>query len=354
MNLVDVIETLVEERGLDKDKVISIVCEGIQAAYEKRFPEVVFNIVFNPKVGEADIYADKTVVSSVKDEDLEITLRKSHVFDSSAKEGDIIKVPFEKKIGRIEIVAAKQVIGSKIRELEQLAIYEEFEDKQGTIISGTIHKKERGGVIVSLGDVVGFLPKTEQATGEDLHVGHPVRALLREVLPAARGGYQLILDRSSAEFVQQLIELEIPEAFEGLVEVKKIVRIPGYKTKVVVSSNSKDIDPVGTCVGVGGARIKPILKELGQEKIDLIEWSEDIESLVKESLKPAEIDKVEMVDDETAMVWLAQDQRSIAIGKMGQNITLASRLTGVAVQLQEITSAMDETFVLDDDEDESE
>jgi transcription termination/antitermination protein NusA len=350
VNLIDVIETLVDERGLDRDKVIDIVCEGILAAYLKRFPGLPLSVVFNNKTGEAEVFIEKIIVSSVNDSETEITARKAKVFDTAAKKGDIIKVPFTERVGRIEITAAKQVIGSKIRELEQLAVFEEFKDREGSVISGTVHKKERGGVAVKISDVMAFLPKNDSVTIETLRVGHPIRALLKEVLPVSRGGYQLILDRSSAGFVEKLIELEIPEAFEGLVEVKKIVRLPGYKTKAIVSSNSKEIDPVGTCVGVGGARIKPILKELGQEKIDLIGWTENLENLVSESLKPAEIDKVEINDDGTATVWLAQDQRSVAIGKMGQNITLASQLTGVSIQLQEIAT-MDEEFIITRDDD---
>ena len=188
-----------------------------------------------------------------------------------------------------------------------------------------------------MGDVTALLPNENLVPDEGLRAGVPVRALLKEVLPQSRGDYQLILDRASAEFVERLLEIEIPEIFEGVVEIKRIVRSAGYKTKVIVSSNSADIDPVGTCVGVGGSRIKPILRELGREKIDLIESVPSIEDLVKDSLKPADIDKVS-VDGGVATVWLAQDQRSLAIGRLGQNISLASKLVGVDIQLQDVKS----------------
>ncbi len=252
------------------------------------------------------------------------------------KEGVRLKVPFEHKVGRIEVLTAKQIIANKIGELEQESTYQEFKDKEGTIVSGVVHKRERSGFAVKIGEVMALLPKENLISQEDLRVGHPVRALLKEVLSVARGDYQLILDRASSDFVKKIIEIEIPEVFEGIVEIKKIVRIAGYKSKVIVTSTSKEIDPVGTCVGVGGSRIKPILRELGQEKIDLIEWTDVLETLVKNSLKPAEIDKVEIEGEEKALVWLAQDQRSLAIGKMGQNILLASRLTGVGIQLQDV------------------
>jgi len=336
VNLTQVINTLVEERGLEREKIIEIVCEGVCAAYQKKFPELELEVVFNNKIGVAEVFIKKTVVQSVKDEDREITARRAKAVAPKAKVGDIVSIPFDQKVGRIEILSAKQIIANKIRQVEQLAVFNEFKDKQGTIIGGTSHKRERGGLVVKVGDNMAFLPKSGTIPNEVVRIGHPIRALLKEVCEISRGGYQLILDRASADFVKRLIELEIPEVFEGIVEIKKIVRIPGYKTKVVVMSHSKEIDPVGTCVGVGGARIKPILKELGQEKIDLIEWTDTIEDLVKESLKPAEIDKVEMVEQGRAMVWLAQDQRSLAIGKMGQNIMLASRLTEVDIQLQEV------------------
>jgi len=346
VNLTDVINSLVEERGLEREKIISIVCEGVQAAYQKRYPDLELEVAFNPKLGVAEVFIKKEVVSSVDNDDKEISARKAKVLKPKAKVGDIISVPFEKKVGRIEISSAKQIIANKIREVEQLAIYNEFKDKEGTIISGTAHKRERGGVVVKVGDVMAILPKSHLIPNETVRIGYPVRALLKEVPAVGRGVYRLILDRASADFVKKLFELEIPEVFEGLVEIKKIVRIPGYKTKALVLSHSKEIDPVGTCVGVGGARIKPILKELGQEKIDLIEWTDNLETLVKESLKPAEIDNVELVGEGTdvckSMVWLAQDQRSLAIGKMGQNILLATKLSGVEIQLQEAGGAVEE------------
>ena len=350
MNLTDVINSLVDERGLDKAKIISIICDGVCAAYAKKYPQFNFEIEFNKKQGEAEVFVKKTVVASVHDDAAEVSLRRAHVHSPKARLGDVICVPFEKEVGRIEISTAKQIIANQLREVEQLAVYNEFKDKQGAVVSGMAHKRERGGVVVKIGDVMALLPRAGGIPGESVRIGYPVRALLKEVLPIAKGGYQLILDRASSDFVQKLLELEIPEVFEGLVEIKKIVRIPGYKTKVGVVSHSSEVDPVGTCVGVGGARIKPILKELGQEKVDLIGWVDDMEALVQESLKPAEIDKVELSDENRAIVWLAQDQRSLAIGKMGQNILLASRLTGVEIRLQELEATKKVGFLGFDEE----
>ena len=344
MKLAEVIESLVGERGLDRDKVVEIVCDGIRAAYEKKYPKEAFQVIYNKKTGNTDVFIERVVVNAVEDESSEISLKKARSIVSTAVLDDLICVPFEEKVGRIEILTAKQVIANKIRELEQLAIFKEFKDKQGSVVSGTVHKSERAGLAVNLGEVTALLSRENFIPGEVLRVGYPIRALLKEVLPIAVGGYQLILDRSSAEFVKKLIALEIPEVYEGIVDVKRIVRIPGYKTKIAVVTNSNDIDPVGTCVGVGGVRIKPILKELGHEKIDLVAWTENIEQLVAASLKPAEIDKVEIYEAGKARVLLSEDQRSFAIGKLGQNIALAARLAGVEIQLQEAVRASATSF----------
>ena len=353
VNLSDVIEGLVEERGLDKEKVVAIVCEGIQAAYVKKYPGIEFLTSFNKKTGNLEVFTEKTVMTSVEDDDFDITLRRAKLINPKAQIGDVLNVPFEEPIGRIEILLAKQLIANKIRELENLAIFNEFQDKKDTIINGVVHKRERDGYVVKIGEVMALLPKENSIQGEALRIGHPIKALLQDVLPVARGDYQLILDRASSDFVKKLLELEIPEVYEGLVEIKKIVRIPGYKSKALVASSSRDIDPVGTCVGVGGSRIKPILRELGQEKIDLIEETDSLETLVRNSLKPAEIDKVEIIDEERAIVWLAQDQRSYAIGKMGQNILLASKLARIEIQLQDLAPQGTESLALFADSEES-
>ncbi|MBL4587993.1 transcription termination factor NusA [Candidatus Babeliales bacterium] len=346
MNLSEVIDSLVKERSLDREKIIQIVCDGIRSAYDKRFPDYKFIVEYG-RSGNLDVFAEKQAVESVVDDVEEISLRKARLINSKVVLGDAVNVPFDGKIGRIEILAARQTIALCIRELEQSAVYEEFKDRQGTIISGSVHKKERAGYSIIIGEYSGLLPQSSVIPEEKIRIGSPIRVLLKDVLPLSQGGYQLILDRVSPDFVKNLIHLEIPEVFEGIVEIKNIVRIPGYKTKVVVTSHNKEIDPVGTCVGIGGARIKPILKELGSEKVDLIPWSENLELLVKLSLKPAEIDRVEVIDERKAIVWLARDQRSFAIGKMGQNIALASRLTGVDVQLQEVVLPEDH-IVLED------
>lgn len=333
VNLLNVIEQLVDEKGLDRSLLQSIICEGMLAAYEKRFPDIDFVIDYDSETDGLSIRSKKTVVSSVEDGDVEISLRKARSIKPGAELGDEVEVPFEEKIGRIEILKAKQVVASRIKEVEAAQVYEQFKDKEGLIVQGTVHKVERVGVLVKLQDYMAFLPKSLSIPGEKYLVGQPIRAVLKEILPEPKNENQLILDQASSEFLRQLLSLEIPEVYDRLVEIKSIVRSPGYKSKVVVYSNDPNIDPVGTCVGVGGARIKPVLKEIGGEKIDIIKWSENQEEFIRDALKPAQVDRVEMTGDNKAMVWLDEDQRSLAIGKLGQNINLASELTGVEIQL---------------------
>ncbi len=334
MKLSSVIDELVEERGLDKATLSSIVCEGMLAAYTKKYPDLEIQVIHDKKTDSIVVTSKKIVTSSVTDSDTQISTRKALFVDKSAKEGDELWLPFEKGIGRIEILRAKQVIASKMRDIEALAVYDQFKDKEGTVVYGVVHKCERNGTSIKLqDDILAFLPKSLSIPGENFTVGFTVKALLKEVLPQPKHETQLILDRSSADFLQKLFELEVPEVFEKLVTIKNIVRKAGYKSKVMVSSNDDNIDPIGTCVGVGGARIKPILKELGNERIDVIGWSNSIENRIKDSLKPAEIDRVELMDDSNAQVWLDSDQRSLAIGKLGQNIKLASELVGVNIHL---------------------
>ena len=333
MKLSIVIEELVEERGLDRSLLSDIIQEGMLAAYQKKYPDADLSASYDAEMDEIAIFAKKEVVSSVENNLTQISLKKARYINKKFAIGDIATVPFQEPIGRIEILRARQVIASKIRKVEAAAVHDEFKSKEGSVVYGTVHKCEYGGAVVKLDDTLAFLPKSLSIPTDKCVVGYPIKALLKEVLLEPRNENQLILDRASEHFLECLFELEIPEVFEKLVEVKKVVRIPGYKSKVAVTSNDPNIDPVGTCVGVGGSRIKPILKEVGNEKIDVIVWTDDKEALVKNALKPAEVERVELVDDSVARVWLDEDQRSLAIGKMGQNISLASRLTGVDIQL---------------------
>ena len=336
MSLIDVIRELVEDKGLDKDVLSDIICEGMLAAYQRKYPDLQLQAKYDKKTGEINVFVFKKVVASIQeieDELSQISLKKARFVDKNVEAGDSIWLPFEGEIGRIEILRARQVIANSIRQIEAEIIYKQFKPREGHIIVGIIHKCERNGMVIKLDEHLAFLPQSLTIPGDKCIVGFSIRALLKEVLPEPKNDSQLILDRTSEQFLRQLFELEIPELFDKLIEIKKIVRIPGYKAKIIVSSNDLNIDPVGTCVGVGGSRIKPILKEIGGERIDIIGWTENQELLIKNALKPAEINRVEIMDDTIAHVWVDEDQRSLAIGKMGQNISLASQLVGIDIKL---------------------
>jgi N utilization substance protein A len=333
VKLSNVIDELVEERGLDRETLRSVICEGVLAAFQKKHPEAILHVEYDQKSDDLSVKVQKKVVANVENDVTEISLRKARFIKKDAALGDLLWLPFEGSIGRVEILRAKQTIASRIRKIESDAVFNAFKDKEGTIVNGVIHKCERAGIVVKLRDNMAFLPKSLTIPGDKCIVGYPIRVLLKEVLPEPRNENQLILDRVSPEFLVKLFELEIPEVFERLVEIKRIVRTPGYKAKVVVVSHDKNIDPVGTCVGVGGVRIKPILKEIDGEKIDIIAWNDSLEIMIAQALKPAQINRVELTDAKNANVWVDEDQRSLAIGKMGQNIALASKLVGVDIHL---------------------
>jgi len=335
VNLFDVIEELVEDRGLNRDALSDVICKGMLAAYQRKYPDIELQVKYDKKTGEIAVLVHKHIIglsSEIENEFTQISLKKARFLNQDAQAGESIWLPFEGKIGRIEILQARQVIASSIRQIEAALVHKQFKSKEGHIVVGIINKCERNGMIVKIEENLAFLPQSATIPGDKCIVGFSIRALLKEVLLEPKNDNQLILSRTSDQFLEQLFEIEIPELFEKLIEIKRIARIPGYKSKVVVLSNDVNIDPVGTCVGVGGSRIKPILKELSGEKIDIIPWSDKPEVLIKNALRPAEINSVEIVDG-VARVSLDDDQRSMAIGKMGQNIKLTAHLVGMDIQL---------------------
>lgn len=328
-----VIAELVDEKGLDHTALHSIVCEGIHAAYAKKYPEAVLRVAINKKTEALVVEIQKTVVSSVENPEAEISLKKAMALQKGVAVGDQLWIPFEEPIGRVEILKARQLIASKLKDIESQSIADMFVDKVGTIVQGVVHKHEFSGTLVTVRDTMAFLPKSLSIPGEKYIAGRPIRALLKTVHQEYRSNGQLILDRASADFLARLLELEIPEVYDKLIEIKAVARRAGYKSKVIVAQNDPNIDPVGTCIGVGGSRIKPILKELNGEKIDIFSWGHSKEELVALALRPAEINRVEILDDRRARAWVSENQRALAIGKMGQNISLASELLGLDIEL---------------------
>jgi transcription termination/antitermination protein NusA len=337
-----VIAELVDEKGLDPALLQNIICEGIQAAYAKKYPNLTLRVSINKKTETISIETHKVVVSTVENPDTEISLKKALSINKKIKIGDELWISFEEPIGRVEILKARQLIAAKLKDIEAETIYKQFEDKIGSIVQGVIHKHEYSGTLVTVRDTMAFLPKSLSIPGEKYIAGRPVRALLKTVHNEYRSSGQLILDRSSAEFLARLLEFEIPEIYDKLIEIKAIARRAGYKSKVIVAQADPNIDPVGTCIGVGGSRIKPILKELNGEKIDIFSWSNSKEELVALALRPAEVNRVEVLGDSKARVWVSDDQRALAIGKNGQNISLASELLGLEIELVSSGNALEE------------
>ncbi len=331
--LYKVIAELVDEKGLDQASLQGIICEGILAAYLKKYPDAILRVIINKKTETLQVEAEKTIVSSVENPMLEISLKKAASLQKNSAIGDKIWMPFEEPIGRVEILKARQIIATKLKDVEALSIYNLFKDKQGSIVQGVIHKHDPAGTLVMIRETLAFLPSSLSIPGEKYIPGRPIRALLKVVHQDYRSNGQLILDRASGDFLTQLIQLEIPEVYDKLIEVKAVARRAGYKSKIIVAQNDPNIDPVGTCIGVGGSRIKPILKELNGEKIDVFSWGHSKEELVALALRPAEVNKVEIQDDQRARAWVSEDQRALAIGKMGQNIGLASELLNMDIEL---------------------
>ncbi|MBE9529292.1 MAG: transcription termination/antitermination protein NusA, partial [Proteobacteria bacterium] len=277
----------------------------------------------------------KTVVEEVGDEDLQISLPEAVELDPEAVLDDVIGVKLDSnEFGRIDAQTAKQIIIQKVRDAERDIVFKEYTDKKGEIITGIVHRFERGDIIVDLGRAEAILPKKEQVRREGYRQGERIRGIVLDVLSESRGP-QVVLSRTHPGFLIKLFQMEVPEVYEGIVEIKGAAREPGDRAKIAVVSNNYDVDPVGACVGVKGSRVQAVVQELKGEKIDIIHWSEEAAIYVKNTLSPAVISKVITDSDEHAMeVVVPDDQLSLAIGKKGQNVRLAAKLTGWKIDIR--------------------
>jgi N utilization substance protein A len=329
-----ILDELAEEKGMQRDMLVQAVIEGILAAYIKRYPGMEFSANYDKKADNLTVLVKKKVVTDLYDKDIEITYKKAQLIKQDVELDEELWVPFDGSIGRIEISKARQIIAQKIKSIEAEAVYKEFSSKVGTIMNGTVHKVDPFGAFILLYGVVGYLSRRNMIPDEKLIPGMAIRTLVQDVLVEAKNDSQLVLDRASTGFIKKLLELEIPEIFDGIVIIEKIVRIPGYKSKVLVSSKDSHIDPLGTCIGAGGSRIKPILKELGSERIDIIPMVKNQEEQIAYALKPGIVESVRLSGD-VAYIEVLPENRSIIIGKGGRNISLASDLTEVTIELNQ-------------------
>ena len=333
--LISVIDELGRQKGIDKSRVIGAIEAALQMAAKKRFGQAEnIQVEIDSKTGEISVVSKKIIVDAVTNSKTEVSLQEARQFDSEAEVGDEIGSVIEMSdLGRIAAQTAKQVIFQKVREAEWEAVQKEYSTRQGDLVNGIILGVERRNYLVDLGKTEAVLPIQEQIPRETYRGGDRVKAMLLEVRRTPKD-VQVILTRSHPQFVAKLFELEVPEVLEKIVEIKSIVREPGDRTKIAVTSREKAVDPVGACVGIKGSRVQAVVRELRGEKIDIITWTSDPRVFIAEALNPASIEKVG-VDEEkkSALVVVADSQLSLAIGKNGQNVRLAARLTGWKIDI---------------------
>jgi len=329
--LTRVMDSVCKDKGIEKDEIVSAVEEAVLSAAQKLFRmqdmDKELEVHFNENDGDVELFEFKTVVEETTDPEMEITETEAIDLDPEAELGDQIGVKINPDFTRIAIQNAKQRILQSIKEAEGKVIYEEFKNRKGELISGIVRRVERRNIIVDLGKTEAILPPEQQVQREYYKPKERMRALLVDIKETKRGP-QLILSRSHKDFVRKLFESEVPEIGDQIVEIQAISRDPGGRTKIAVSSNDQDVDPVGACVGMRGARVQNVIQELKGEKIDIVPWSPDQARFACNALSPAEVNKVIIDDENKSMeVIVDDDQLSLAIGRRGQNVRLASQLT---------------------------
>ena len=334
------LEEICEEKGLDKDTIIETVEAAIAAAYRKDYgkPKQIVKAQMNLKTGDFDIFREYEVVDNeeeIKEHEQQLTLDEAKEIDKKAEVGGVVLTPLEKKddFGRIAAQTAKQVIIQRIREAERELLFSEFKDKENLVVNATVQQLEGKNVIVSLGKANGIMYPIEQVREERYYIGQRLKVYVKEVSESVRGP-QIIISRSDKELIRGLFENEVPEIAAGTVEIKSIAREAGSRTKLAVISNDPKIDPVGSCVGQRGTRVQAVLGEIGEEKIDIVLWDEDAEQFIMNALSPAKTQNIVISSkDNKATVYVDKDSLSLAIGKGGQNVRLASKLTGWGIDV---------------------
>jgi N utilization substance protein A len=332
--LVQVIDQISKEKGISREMVIEAVESALVSAAKKKYGAQRIAVQIDPKRGDIVMYAYRKVVAEIANPEEEITLEEAvKLFPEAQLEGEVpLQVEFE-GFGRIAAQTARQVIVQKVREAEREVVFKEFNDKIGQLVNGIVLRHEKGAYFIDLGKTEAVLPAREQVPRENYRRGDRLRAFVLEVKDTSKGP-QVVLSRSHPDFVAKLFEMEVPEIYENIVEVKGVVREAGDRTKIAVSSKESQVDPVGACVGMKGARVQAVVRELRGEKIDIIPWSEDPRIFIAKALSPAVVEKVGVTEeDRSALAVVADVQLSLAIGKKGQNVRLAAKLTGWKIDI---------------------
>lgn len=331
------IDALCAEQGLDREMIIEAMKDAVKAAARKQFKAQdktgdSIQVEWNNEEGLIEIAVQKTIVEEVEDVSSELSLEEAQEMAGDEVEiGDMLLIPLpQEEMGRIAAQTAKQILVQKVREAIREKVYDEYIDRKGELINGTVKRFERGDMVIDLGNnLEAILPKREQSRGEIWNQGERTRVVIVDVSKDQKG-QQIKVSRASSELVKRLFEMEVPEIYDDTVVIKSAVREPGDRAKIAVTSNEKDVDPVGACVGMKGSRVQAIIKELRGEKIDIIEWSDEPSVFAANALSPAKVSQVRITDinKRKMEVIVGEDQLSLAIGKKGQNVRLATRLVG--------------------------
>ncbi len=330
-NLNHTLDIVGKEKGIDRDILIDALETAMLTAARKRYgQDRDLEVHFNEDSGEIEIFEFRTVVKKVEDPETEVSSDEAAQLDPEAQEGDSLGVKLDTtELGRIAAQTAKQVLIQKVREADHALVFEEYKDRRGELVTGIVRRFERGNNIVDLGRAEAVLPVREQVPRETYRAGDRIQAYVLDVLEEAKGGPQIILSRTSPGILIKLFEIEVPEIDEGIVTIEAAAREPGARSKIAVSSRDSDVDPVGACVGMKGSRVQAVVQELRGEKIDIVPYSPDPATLVCNSLAPVEVSRVIINEDTHGMeIIVPDDQLSLGIGRKGQNVRLASQLTG--------------------------
>lgn len=335
------IEQMGKDRGIDKNIIVeALEAAMLNAARKKLGSRVEIEAHYNEEAGEIEVFQFKTVEAKVTDPELQISLEEARqTLDEEAEAGDSMGMKIDTStLGRIAVQTAKQIIIQRVKDAERDNVYEEYRDRKGELINGFVQRFEGGNIIVNLGRAEGIIPTSEQIFRETYKRGERIRAYIFDVKKISKGP-QIILSRTHPGFLKALFEVEVPEISEGLIEIVNVAREPGKRAKIAVRSKDKDIDPVGACVGMRGSRVQSVVQELRGEKIDIVAYSDDPAKFVCTALSPAKVDRVLIDEENRAMeVIVADDQLSLAIGKNGQNVRLAVKITGWKIDVKSESS----------------
>jgi len=341
INLNHIIDQVVKDKGIDRGVLVEALEAAVLSAANKKYRNTRdLEAHFNDEIGEVEVFEFVTVVEEVENSYQEIDLGEAQEIDPEVEVGDSLGMKMDaSSFSRIAAQTAKQVIIQKVREAEREGVFNEFKDRLGELVNGIVRRYERGDLIIDLGRTEALLPHREQVPRENYRQGDRVRAYISDVRMATKGP-QIILSRTHPGLLIELFKMEVPEVSEGIVEIKAVSREPGSRAKIAVVSNDPDVDPIGACVGMRGARVQNVVSELRGEKIDIINWTPDIARFACSALSPAEVTRVYVDNDEESLEMIVpDDQLSLAIGKKGQNVRLAAKLTGWKIDIMSETRA---------------